>query len=314
MNPFYVYAYLDPRKPGKFKYGEYEFSHEPFYIGKGTKSRINRHLAGNGGFNPIKKNKINKIIQSGQNPILIKIKEKLTNQEAIDLEIELIRLIGRITRKSGPLTNFTKGGETYLGYKHKQDYIDKLNKPVVLYDKNGKLIEEYKSVKEAGLKNNIQPQTISQICNGDIKIYKNKYIFLYKDEEFNPRIRQKKEYPVLRIDYKNEIVEYESVTQASIDSKCNLSKICEVCKGQRFQTGGFLWRYKRHPKLEQFNYTIEKNFGKYLRLMDKKITDGDKTYCNLLHVVSVNKNSKINNIFNLLDSNKIYKFYELHTI
>ena len=48
--------------------------------------------------------------------------------------------------------------------------------------------------------------------------------------------------------------------------------------------------------------------------MDKKITDGDKTYCNLLHVVSVNKNSKINNIFNLLDSNKIYKFYELHTI
>ena len=111
MNSFYVYAYLDPRKPGKFKYGEYEFTHEPFYIGKGTKSRINRHLAGNGGFN-----------------------------------------------------------------------------------------------------------------------------------------------------------------------------------------------------------TIEKNFGKYLRLMDKKITDGDKTYCNLLHVVSVNKNSKVNNIFNLLDSNKIYKFYELHTI
>ena len=48
--------------------------------------------------------------------------------------------------------------------------------------------------------------------------------------------------------------------------------------------------------------------------MDKKITDCDKTYCNLLHVVSVNKKSKVNNIFNLLDSNKIYKFYELHTI
>lgn len=48
--------------------------------------------------------------------------------------------------------------------------------------------------------------------------------------------------------------------------------------------------------------------------MDKKITDGDKTYCNLIQLVSVNKNSKVNNIFNLLDSNKIYKFYELHTI
>lgn len=314
MNTFYVYAYLDPRKPGKFKYDEYEFTHEPFYIGKGTKSRINRHLAGNGGFNPIKKNKINKIIQSGQTPILIKIKENLTNQEALDLEIKLIRLIGRITRKTGTLTNYTKGGETYLGYKHKQDYIDKLNKPVILYDIDGTIIEEYKSVKEAGLKNNIQPQTISQICNGGIKIYKNKYIFLYKGEEFNNRIRHKKEYPVLRIDYKNEITEYESVKQASIDSKCNYSKICEVCRGDRFQTGGFLWRYKKHPNLTEFNFNIQNRFGKYLNLMDKKITDNDKVYNNILHAISVNNNLKINNLLNLLNKNKIYKFYELHSI
>jgi hypothetical protein len=31
--PCYVYAYLDPRKPGIFKYEEYEFGYEPFYIG-----------------------------------------------------------------------------------------------------------------------------------------------------------------------------------------------------------------------------------------------------------------------------------------
>jgi len=34
MNKYYVYVYLDSRKPGKYKYGEYEFDYEPFYVGK----------------------------------------------------------------------------------------------------------------------------------------------------------------------------------------------------------------------------------------------------------------------------------------
>ena len=38
-NKFYVYVYLDPRKPGSFKFGEYEFDYEPFYVGKGKKNR-----------------------------------------------------------------------------------------------------------------------------------------------------------------------------------------------------------------------------------------------------------------------------------
>lgn len=27
---YYVYVYLDPRKPGSFDYGEFHFDHEPF--------------------------------------------------------------------------------------------------------------------------------------------------------------------------------------------------------------------------------------------------------------------------------------------
>jgi hypothetical protein len=44
MNNFYTYIYLDPRKPGNFKYGKYEFNYEPFYVGKGYNERCYIHL------------------------------------------------------------------------------------------------------------------------------------------------------------------------------------------------------------------------------------------------------------------------------
>ena len=52
---FYVYIWLDPRKLGKYVYGNYEFDHEPIYVGKGKGGRLNdltRH------WNPILRNKM----------------------------------------------------------------------------------------------------------------------------------------------------------------------------------------------------------------------------------------------------------------
>ena len=304
MNIYYVYAYLDPRKPDKFKYGEYEFEHEPFYIGKGKNSRLTRHLMGYDGTNPIKKNKINRIIKDGFNPIIVKIRENLTNEESLELEIDIIKSIGRVTRKSGPLTNFSKGGETFLGYKHKQDYIDILNRPVVKYDINGEFIEEYKSVKEAGKRNNMHPQTVSQICGGGIKIYKNEFIFKYEDEPFEIRVRDKKQYPVIRIDYNFNEKEYESLTKAAIENNLTPSNASSSCTGRVFQSGGYLWRYKGHPKLLEFNDIIARRFGKYLNIMDRKIKYNNIIYNNILHVIFDNKNTKVGNIYQLLNSNK----------
>ena len=108
-NRFYVY--LDPRKSGVYKYGEHEFSAEPFYVGKGTNKRIllnchkrSKHLI----------NKINKIKDVFGKPVVMKIIEDVSEQEAFGLEIKLIKSIGR-KQDGGPLVNFTLGGEGSSG-------------------------------------------------------------------------------------------------------------------------------------------------------------------------------------------------------
>jgi hypothetical protein len=40
MKEHYVYALLDPRKPGSYIYDSYHFEFEPFYVGMGINDRI----------------------------------------------------------------------------------------------------------------------------------------------------------------------------------------------------------------------------------------------------------------------------------
>jgi hypothetical protein len=117
---FYVYVYLDPRKPGKFVYSDYKFDYEPFYVGKGHAKRLYEHFEKwyiKNDKNKSKTNKIKKIIEETRNnPIVIKYRENLTEQEAFDLEKKMISVIGRKDLGRGPLVNLTDGGEGATGY------------------------------------------------------------------------------------------------------------------------------------------------------------------------------------------------------
>lgn len=110
---FYVYVYLDPRKPGEYFYEEYKFDHEPIYVGKGSNHRVV-------GFTPHNKyiKNIRKCLQKQNLKLLIIIKDKLSEDDAFREEVDLIRTIGRKDQNKGPLHNYTDGGEGRSGSSH----------------------------------------------------------------------------------------------------------------------------------------------------------------------------------------------------
>lgn len=125
---FYVYVYLDPRKPGNFTYGEYSFDYEPFYVGKGYGERSTNHLKGNK-YNKHFDNKIKKIRKEcGHNPFIIPYKDNLLEHNALKLEMNIITTIGRYDLKKGPLCNLTNGGDGQSGFVFSSKMIEKMSK------------------------------------------------------------------------------------------------------------------------------------------------------------------------------------------
>lgn len=119
-NNSFIYVYLDPRKPGVCKYGNYEFNYEPFYVGVSSGKTIHdrkvRHLqyAKNDKDitnNNYKKNIIKSILSDNLEPIILKYIDLISLPEAFLKEKDMISTIGNRYDKSGPLVNISKGGD-----------------------------------------------------------------------------------------------------------------------------------------------------------------------------------------------------------
>lgn len=101
MNKCYVYTYSYPNGT-------------PFYIGKGTGHRYRVHLCdakANRNLDKWAVRVIRKLLRNGEQPIITKVVENLTSEEACQLEIELITKYGRKDIGTGVLTNCTSGGD-----------------------------------------------------------------------------------------------------------------------------------------------------------------------------------------------------------
>ena len=305
MNEYYTYLYLDPRKSGEFIYDEFTFNYEPFYVGKGKDDRLKKHL-GCYDNNNLKNNKIKKIIKGGLSPIIIKVYENLSEKIAIEKEIYLIDKIGRSDKLIGPLTNLTDGGEGVSGYKFSQEFIDKYKRSVIKYDKLGNILGKYESIDDASLENNVSRTSIIKCCNGSTKFSKNEFIYLYDNVEFEPRIKlDGNKYSVMSIDKNGEKKYYDSSDEASILSGINKSNINGACKGLRFQAGGCLWRYTKHPKIEFYNRQIELKWSHLIRFVNKEIIDNNNiVYKNILHCLE-NKKFNTNGVIRFLKNKEL---------
>lgn len=110
---YYVYIYLDPRTPGLWNAGDFEFHFEPFYVGEGKGHRMFDHLQEKRRSH--KTNVIRSIIADGLSPIIIKLKEHMSKDASTALETKIIKSLGTRTMidgvKSGPLTNLRLHGK-----------------------------------------------------------------------------------------------------------------------------------------------------------------------------------------------------------
>lgn len=110
---YYVYYYADPTKKGEYKYGDYIFPAEPFYIGRGKNNRCASHLEEvlleKPGCNLDKYYKIKEIIDNDGWPIIQFVCDDLELEESIALEEHIIGIVGREDLNTGPLLNHTSG-------------------------------------------------------------------------------------------------------------------------------------------------------------------------------------------------------------
>jgi len=188
MNVYYVYVYLDPRKPGSFIFGEYEFNFEPFYIGKGSGERYKMHLYESVSIrNTPKLNKIRSILSVGLKPIILKYFENMSECEAFKLEGQMIKTIGRRDKNEGTLVNLCDGefekNITYTDEMRKK-ISDSLKKSTIFQKisrSEEKAIRTGKSLKDYYSKNTHVNKGVSK-SKEQIEKIKEKMSIIYKIE------------------------------------------------------------------------------------------------------------------------------------
>ena len=251
---YYVYALLDPRKKGSYKFGEYEFEYEPFYIGKGCGSRIKAHLYPSSlSKKNFKSNKIKSIINSGNEVISIKLYDNLNEKESLLLEEMLIKEIGRINTGEGCLTNLTDGNDGISNC-----IIEKTRKPVYkICPETLKVLNCYDSMTLASEENNLEISNISACCLGKRgHVMSGGYYWSFNSK---PKRKNNCKKPVdLLNDNFGVVKTFESASKAAEELKLKGNHILRCCRGELLKVKGYKFEYNDPDLKEKFKRSPNK--------------------------------------------------------
>lgn len=233
-NIFYVYVYLDPRKKGDFLYENFSFENEPFYVGKGCNNRYLEHLCPSKlKCKNFKNKKINKLISLGLNPIIKKIICDISEQDAFDIEKKLIKTIGRIPLKNGPLTNLTDGGEGFVGLVKTKIHRKRLSESL----KGKKMSPETRE--------KISRSLIGKPGRNTGKKHKEEVKLRISKSKKDNEASSWNAKAILQMTKNGEFIkEWISSHKAAKDLKLNQGNILSVIYGNRKTCGGFSWKLK----------------------------------------------------------------------
>jgi len=226
VDNYYVYVYLDPRKPGNWAYGKYIFEYEPFYVGKGRnfRSRIHLQKVKRGKYSNLPKyHIIKKILDCGLEPVIIKYSENLNEKDSFSIENEMIVTIGRFDLKNGPLRNLSNGGEgngnRFFTEEHRKNLG--LSKKGILTENQSKHLKK-----------------IHESMKGN----KRTLGFKFSQDSINKMIKSRSK-PVIQMDMSGAFInEFESIKEAQ--EKTGVCSISKILNGRGKSAGGFLWSYK----------------------------------------------------------------------
>lgn len=317
----------------------YKDTEQVFYVGKGTGKRFRTRK---------RNNAFNEIVENNDCDCKI-IKNNLTEQQAFELEIETI---ASYRSKGIELINVLDGGcnpPSLSGIPKSEEWKRKCVASIKKFyeehpERREKASRDFKEFlqtekgKEFRRRSNLAKQSKEYRLKQSIKCKKanNSPEYLKKQKEIAKKMWESEDYRkahcgsnnhrsqrVKQFDlYGNFIKEYETITQASIETGVNISKISAVCKGKRNTSGGYIWEYATSKVL----VNRRKTEAKYNGSCSKPIMQYDKNGIFLKEYPSIseavrenNYNDRTNIISNLKGKTKtaygyVWKYKQGNTV